>query len=114
MVFTMKTFTINGHDYKSKPVDFNLMCDLEEMGAPLQDGGKKHFSTARAYFAICAGLSNEAAGKEIEAHIISGGTLKELNNAFSEELEKSDFFRSLIKTAETEDAENQSEESKKK
>ena len=106
----MKTFTVNGKNYNSKPFDFNLVCDLEDMGIPMQEMGRKRMSVTRAYLALCGGMSIEAAGKEIEQHIVVGGTLEGLNNALSDEMEKSDFFRSLTKTAETENGEDQSEE----
>lgn len=106
----MKTFKINGKEYKSRPFDFNLVCDLEDMGVPMQEMGRKQFSVTRAYFALCAGLSNKAAGKELEAHAIAGGTFEAINIALNDEMEKSDFFRTLTKTAEEEVATYQSEE----
>ena len=65
----MKTFTINGKKYKSAEVDFNFICDLEDMGISLGDFGKKHMAVARAYFALCANTDKEFAGKEIQAHM---------------------------------------------
>ena len=106
----MKTFKVNGKEYKSKPFDFNLVCDLEDMGITMAEMGRKRFSVTRAYFALCAGLSNEAAGKELEAHAIAGGTFEEINIALNDEMEKSDLFRTLIQTAEEEVAAVQSEE----
>lgn len=110
----MKTFTINGKKYNSKPFDFNLICDLEDMGVPMKEMGKKQFSVTRAYFALCAGISNAAAGKELEAHVIAGNNFEELNSALASEMESSDFFRSLTKTAEEETTESQGEEGQKK
>lgn len=105
----MKIFVINGKEYKAKPFDFNLVCDLEDMGVPMHEMGRKRMSVTRAYFALCAGISNEAAGKEIEQHIIAGGTLEDLNIALNNEMEKSDFFRTLTQTTEEEVATDQSE-----
>ena len=105
-----KTFKINKKEYNAKPFDFNLVCDLEDMGVPMQEMGKKRMSATRAYLALCGGMSNEAAGKEIEQHIIAGGNLEEISQTLSDEMEKSDFFRTLIKTEEEEVAEDQSEE----
>lgn len=105
----MKKFTVNGKQYQSKPFDFNLVCDLEDMGIPVDEMGKKRFSVTRAYLALCANMSNDEAGKELEAHAISGGTFEEINDALSNEMEKSDFFRALIKKEETETASDQGE-----
>ena len=106
----MKRFTVNGKQYDAKPFDFNLVCDLEDMGVSLQEMGRKHFSVTRAYFSLCSGLSVEEAGKVLEAHAIAGGNFVEINGVLNDEMEKSDFFRTLIKTEEEEVTENQSEE----
>lgn len=106
----MNKFTINGTEYKAKPFDFNLVCDLEDMGISLKQAGSKPMSMARAYFGLCAEKGKEFAGKEMEAHIIGGGKFDDIIAAMSAEMEKSDFFQSLNKGAETEDAENQETE----
>lgn len=109
----MNTFTVNGTEYKAKPFDFNLVCDLEDMGISLEEMGKKKMSAVRAYFAICAGKGNEFAGKELNDHFVSGGKFDDIITAMNKEMENSDFFQALNKTAETEDSENQTEENKK-
>lgn len=106
----MKIFVINGKEYKAKPFDFNLVCDLEDMGVPIHEMGRKRMSVTRAYFALCAGMSNEAAGKELEAHAIAGGTFEDINIALNDEMDKSDFFRTITKTEKEEVGTNQSEE----
>ena len=103
----MKYFTLNGKEYKSKELDYNTACDLEDMGVSLEMANTRPMSMVRAYFACCADISKEAAGKEIEAHIVAGGKLDDVI-----EVESSSFFRALNKTAETEDAENTSEQGK--
>ena len=104
----MRTFKINGKDYKSKALDFNLVCDLEDMGIAIDDIGKKQTATMRAYFALCANVDKESAGLEMQEHVKAGGNFKELAQVFNEELEKSDFFRAVNENAEKEVAENQS------
>lgn len=110
----MKTFNVNGKEYKAKAFDFNLICDLEDMGISMEEVGNKPMSVLRAYFGLCAGKGKEFAGKEMEAHIIGGGTFDDVMTAMSDEMEKSDFFRSLNKTAETKTAESTSETVEKK
>lgn len=102
----MRTFIINGNEYKAKPFDFNMVCDMEDMGVALGEFGKKQMASMRAYFAICANRSTQFAGKEIEEHIIKGGTMEELATVMSEELEKSDFFLALNKTETKKTAKN--------
>lgn len=103
----MNTFKVNEKEYKARVFDFNLICDLEDMGISLQEAGNKPMSMVRAYFALCAGKGKEYAGKEMEAHIIGGGTFDDIMNAMSVEMEKSDFFLKLNQTTQTKDAKNQ-------
>lgn len=109
----MNVFTVNGTEYKAKPFDFNMVCDLEDMGISLEQVGEKPMSMARAYFGMCAGKGKEYAGKELEKHIISGGKFDDIMTAMSDEMGKSDFFQALSKTAEKSNAENPTEENKK-
>ena len=106
----MKTFKVNGKEYVAKAFDFNLVCDLEDFGISLQEASGKPMSMVRAYFAMCTGKGKEYAGKEMEQHLINGGTFDEIMNAMTDEMEKSDFFRNLTKTAETEVAEGTKKE----
>lgn len=105
----MKTFTINGKEYKSKMVDFNLICDLEDMGISIMDGDMKNMSIIRGYFGLCAGLNREKAGIEIQEHFKNGGNLEEFSKILSNEFENSEFFQSLRERAEEKDTENPTE-----
>lgn len=109
----MRTFTVNGKEYKAKAFDFNLVCDLEDMGISLQEAGNKPMSMVRAYFGLCTGRGKEYAGKEMESHIIGGGSFYDVINAMNEEMEKSDFFHNLNQKSEQEVAENAEKTSKK-
>lgn len=106
----MNTFTVNGTEYKAKPFDFNLVCDLEDMGIPLEEMGNKRMSTVRAYFAICAEKGSEFAGKELNAHFVVGGKFDGIIEAMNKEMEISDFFQTLIKGAETKTATDETAE----
>lgn len=99
----MKTFEINGKTYKGIDFSFGTVCDLEDMGIPMEDYGKKPRLLQRGYFALCAEMTAEQAGKEIEAHIIAGGNLDGITEAMHEAIGKSDFFRALQERAEKED-----------
>lgn len=111
----MNTFKINGIEYKAKPFDFNLVCDLEDMGITLNNMSGRNTSLIRAYFSLCSGLGKEEAGKEIERQFVKYGDLNDISEALNKEMESSDFFRSLTEranaaTAENEEAESQTEE----
>ena len=106
----MKTFEVNGKEYNAKPFTFNTVCDLEDMGVSMGDIQRKPMSMVRAYFAICSGRGAQFAGQEMEKHIISGGDFTKIMEITSNEMNASDFFRSLNKKEETEDAEGETEE----
>lgn len=93
----MKKIIVNGKEYVAKEFTFNLVCDLEDMGYDLEKMGAKPMTITRAYFALCAGITEEVAGREIEAHIVSGGDISVISNVMHEQMENSDFFRSLNK-----------------
>lgn len=94
----MTNFEINGVTYVAKPFDFNLACDLEDMGLSLGDAQTKPMGLMRAYFGFCSGLNKELAGSELENHIINGGDFSGIMEAMTKELGESDFFRSLNKS----------------
>lgn len=99
-----KLFTINGKTYKAIPFDFNLVCDLAEMGISMELLASQPMSAVRGYFACVLGGNKELAGRELGLHIINGGTFDSLMEIIAEEVEKSDFFQALAKTQQTETA----------
>lgn len=99
--------TINGKYYRDVDLDFNTVCELEGMGVPIANIEDNVLSAARAYAAICMHKPPKLAGAEIEAHVIGGGSLKEIYDAFSRKAEESGFFQSLRSTAETEEMETE-------
>jgi hypothetical protein len=102
----MKKIIVNGKEYVAKEFTFNLICDLEEMGYDMDSMGNKPMSVIRAYFALCAGVTMDVAGKEIESHLIGGGDMSVISEAMQEQMENSDFFRNLTQTEEKKITEN--------
>lgn len=109
----LRTFKVNGKSYKSKELDFNAMCDLEDMGVSMVDIKSKSLSLIRAYLSFCGNMSVEEAGNEVMLHLQNGGKFDEIMEELKTAIENSDFFRILKERAEEEDAENQTEESQK-
>ena len=107
-----KKFTINGKTYESKEFDFNLTCDLEDMGININLIRNKPMATVRAYFALCANKDVDFAGKEIQEHILAGNNIEELMEVMNENMEKSDFFLALAKNEEKETSTSEEEEEK--
>ena len=106
-------FTVNGKRYVAKPFDFNTVCDLEDNGVSLTQMKEKPMSMVRAYFALCFNGSKEDAGKEIQAHVISGGDFNDLYEAMGQEMSESDFFQALSKK-ESEEAQTDEKQAEKK
>lgn len=101
-----KIFNVNGKSYKAKEFDFNLLCDLEEQGLSLEDIDRKPMSLIRTYLAFCGNITKEQAGKEIEAHLASGGKFNDVVEAMSDQMNNSGFFRAIQQANENpEDAE---------
>lgn len=100
----MRTFVLNGIEYKAVPFGFNTVCDLEEQGVSLEDMNNKPLSMVRAYIGLCLGKGGVFSGEQIEKHIIGGGNLADVIAVMTEEMNESDFFRSLNQTAEEETA----------
>lgn len=109
-----RLFTINGRQYTAAEVDFNFICDLEDMGISIKSFNSKPTAVARAYFALCANVSKEVAGAELQAHMLKGGKLEELYEVLGAQIEESDFFRALNTTEEQEVTANAPKEKKTK
>lgn len=105
-----RLFVINKKRYVAKPFDFNMLCDLEDMGVSLEQAQSKPMSMIRAYFSICVGKGKEYAGAEMQEHMINGGSFDELVEAMSGEMNDSDFFQRLNKKK----TENNTEDTEKK
>lgn len=96
----MKYIKINGKEYKALEFDFNMICDLEDMGISMEEAGEKPMKMVRAYIGLCMGVPKEVAGNEMQNHIINGGDFSDAISVMMEMLEKSDFFRALDKKPE--------------
>ena len=95
----MKKLEINGKAVKPAELDFNAMCDMEDMGISIFEADNKGLSSLRAYLAISEGITKEEAGVEIGAHLANGGNLDELAEAFSNAVKESTFFQKAPKNA---------------
>lgn len=100
----MKTyFTLNNKRYEAREFDFNLICDLQEMGIDILDMSsmrKNPIVAIRAYASLCIGADKDVAGEEIQAHVVNGGGFDEILTAMQKMMEESDFFRALNKEPE--------------
>lgn len=93
----MNTMTINGRVYPAKELDFNFLCELGDHGIGMDEMEVKIFPVLRAYVAWCIGTDVKTAGDEINLHIMNGGSLDTISDAFAKAGEESGFFRNLNK-----------------
>ena len=96
----MNVIKINGKEYKTAGITFNTVCELENKGIALTDMANKQTAFIRAYFAVCANISVEQAGNELEQHIIGGDNFEDIYTVITNEVQESGFFRALTKKAE--------------
>lgn len=93
----MKKIIINGKEFSIKKIDFNAMCELEDLGFDTVKAGSKSMSTLRALVAWVMGVDSEQAGVELTNHFQNGGKVDDLM-PLMEALQDSDFFKSLQTT----------------
>lgn len=97
------TFTLNGKEYKAKPMNFNALCFLEKAGVDMSSAELSNFNFIRAYMAFCMGVSPEKAGDEIQAHVDENGWdgLTEIFSSVMEEMNLEGFSETGKKSKKT-------------
>lgn len=98
----MRTFNINGVEYRAKELDFNALCAFEDMGVNVRDARNKPMSLTRAYMAYCMGCSLEDAGKAMNKYVADGGDMEDLVSAMVSGMENAGFFQEEARTQKTE------------
>ena len=90
----MEKITINGKEFELRTIDFNAVCELEDLGMSIIDIKDKTFKSIRALVAFVMKCDLDKAGKEVENHLANGGKINDFAPLF-EMVSKSDFFRNL-------------------
>lgn len=100
-------FKVNGRTYTAREIDFNAVCEFDKAGISIAKLKDTPFAAARAYLAICGDMEEDAAGNEIQAHVMDGGNVSQILNALSSALRDSGFFRKAAETSEEEPSEEE-------
>lgn len=104
---------INNKEYTLPELNFNTLCELEDMGVSLSDFNTKAMSTVRAFIALEMGGDLNKAGKEFEAHLINGGDVKQIVDEINKTVNESGFFRALAESSPKRDAKSRSKKDPK-
>ena len=89
---------INNKKYKVPQLGFGHFVQMEEMGFVVQDMLSKNqvFSTATAFTGVVTGLDKEESENLIQQHILGGGKISTIMDAFNEAAMESDFFKKMM------------------
>ena len=90
--------TINDKVYPVPELDFNAVCELNELGVDIMNAKamrKNALIAARAIVAWIMDADVEEAGMEIQEHIVGGGGLEEIFEAFNAAVSSSGFFTAM-------------------
>ena len=98
----LKEIEINGQRIVPAELTFGTVRQMIGMGVDFNDLGKDLYTLVSAYVRISTGLRERAADELIQRHIVKGGNLDDVLDAFKSALDESDFFQALAKTKETE------------
>lgn len=90
-----KTITIDGQTYTLRNIDFEAICDLEELGFQADSLAKKAFGTVRVLLAYAMNTDVDSAGKALQKEISANHNYLQLSETLYRWLTESDFFQSL-------------------
>jgi len=92
----MKTIKIGEKTINLKPIDFNAVCELEDLGFSVSGLKDKTFSSIRALVAFNMNLNILDASDFIQNHLKNGGKISDFSPLITH-IAESDFFQSLSK-----------------
>jgi len=94
----MVKVTINDVVYTVPELNFNAVCTLAEAGVDIMNTKamrKNVVNSARGIVAWIMDVEPEEAGNEIEQHVINGGTIDTIFEAFGKAVDESGFFSAM-------------------
>lgn len=103
---------INNKTYQVKELDFKDYTKMEEQGFSILDAFRKKQLALIAMGFVCAvvGCDREDAERLITQHVLGGGNIIDITNAFGKAVAESDFFQKMLGVNESEETSEQTEE----
>ncbi len=98
----MQTVTINQKKYAIPELTFRHLPMMEKSGLSPFDlaSGKYIFTSAQAFTAIVVGCDTDVADYLLEQHVLGGGTIQPIFEAFMNAMYESHFFKKLLERTE--------------
>ena len=85
---------INGKDYNLGEITFKTMCDLENMGINVSNMMDKPMNTILAFATIAIG-DKQAAEREMNEHLINGGSFDSIVQSIQEAMNEAGFMTAV-------------------
>lgn len=102
---------INNKKYTVKELEFSDMTHMEDMGFSVLEMLDKHmaFSLAAAFVGVVVKCDRQKAEELCQQHVLGGGQLRTITDAFQDAMNESAFFKKFLGDAKDS---NQEEEQK--
>lgn len=111
----MATVKINNKNYNVPELNFRHSKMMEQMGLPVEGMMSRRyiFTIVSAFTAIVAKCEPEQADHLIEQHVMGGGNLESIFEAYAQAINDSAFFRELLRLNEQEEKSVKKSQSRK-
>ena len=98
----MSTVTINQKKYDVPELTFRHLPIMEKCGLSLRDmmSSRYVFTVSQVFTAIVVGCDTDHADYLLEQHILGGGTVLPIYDAFLDAMRESHFFKTLLERGE--------------
>lgn len=106
----MATVKINQKNYVIPQLGFGDMVAMEDMGFSVIEIFQKQklFSLATAFTGVIVKCSREESEELLQQHVLGGGNIGDISQAFMEAARNSAFFKKLLSKEEEDEVENMS------
>lgn len=100
----MATVKINNKAYEVPELNFRHSKIMERMGLPLSgiSSSKYALTAVSAFVAVVVGCEEEQADYLVEQHMLGGGNIESIYQAYAKAIEDSVFFKKLLQEDEQE------------